>query len=120
MFSISLCVFTAALLVFGGSQPGHDPFFTPVSGFQQNSSQPSAEPSPAQSQTEANRRIHDSISDLLSSDPVLSGSDVDATVDDHSITLTGKVDSYVQHQRVLQLVSSYGCWRKIVDKMEMK
>lgn len=65
-----------------------------------------------------NRRIQDSISDLLSSDPVLSGSDVDATVDDHNIVLTGKVQSHVQHERVLQLVSSYGRWRKIVDKIQ--
>jgi len=65
-----------------------------------------------------NRRIHDSISDLLNSDPVLSGSDVDATVDDHNIVLTGKVQSHVQHERVLQLVSSYGRWRKIVDKIQ--
>ena len=65
-----------------------------------------------------NRRIQDSISDLLSSDPVLSGSDVDATVDDHNIVLTGTVQSHVQHERVLQLVSSYGRWRKIVDKIQ--
>jgi hypothetical protein len=65
-----------------------------------------------------NRRIQDSISDLLNSDPVLSGSDVDATVDDHNIVLTGKVQSHVQHERVLQLVSSYGRWRKIVDKIQ--
>ena len=65
-----------------------------------------------------NRRIQDSISDLLNTDPVLSGSDVDATVDDHNIVLTGKVQSHVQHERVLQLVSSYGRWRKIVDKIQ--
>jgi hypothetical protein len=74
--------------------------------------------SPSQTETGANRRIQDSISDLLNSDPVLSGSDVDATVDDHNIVLTGKVQSHVQHERVLQLVSSYGRWRKIVDKIQ--
>jgi hypothetical protein len=84
---------------------------------------PQAQPTPpetpqAQSSTEQNRRIQDSISDLLSSDPVLSGSDVDAAVDDHNIVLTGKVQSHVQHERVLQLVSSYGRWRKIVDKIQ--
>ena len=82
-----------------------------------------AQPTPpetpqAQSSPGQNRRIQDSISDLLSSDPVLSGSDVDAAVDDHNIVLTGKVQSHVQHERVLQLVSSYGRWRKIVDKIQ--
>jgi hypothetical protein len=74
-------------------------------------------PPQAQTQTEANRRIHDSISDLLNSDPVVDGADVEATVDDHNITLTGTVESHTQHQRVLQLVSSYGRWRKIVDNI---
>jgi hypothetical protein len=82
-----------------------------------------AQPAPpetpqAQSSSGQNRRIQDSISDLLNSDPVLSGSDVDAVVDDHNIVLTGKVQSHVQHERVLQLVSSYGRWRKIVDKIQ--
>jgi osmotically-inducible protein OsmY len=127
MSSISLFFLAAAMAALSGQPQGQAPHSAPPSTYE--SSQPHSEttqsqpapPAPApQSQTEANRRIHDSISDLLSSDPVLSGSDVDATVDDHSITLTGRVDSYVQHQRVLQLVSSYGRWRKIVDKMEMK
>jgi hypothetical protein len=85
-----------------------------------SSSQPDSQAQPeAKAQNpEQNRRIHDSISDLLSSDPVLSGSDVDATVDDHNIVLTGTVQSHAQHERVLQLVSSYGRWRKIVDKIQ--
>jgi hypothetical protein len=82
-----------------------------------------AQPTPpetpqAQSSSGQNTRIQDSISDLLNSDPILSGSDVDAVVDDHNIVLTGKVQSQVQHNRVLQLVSSYGRWRKIVDKIQ--
>jgi len=74
--------------------------------------QPTPETPQAQSSSGQNQRIQDSISDLLNSDPVLSGSDVDAVVDDHNIVLTGKVRSHVQHERVLQLVSSYGRWRK--------
>ena len=83
------------------------------------SSQDQPSPAPAstperQDQASANRRIHDSISDLLTSDPVLSGAKVQVVVDDHSITLGGSVQSYPQHQRVLQLVSSYERWRKVV------
>jgi hypothetical protein len=96
-------------------QQSHDPQppASPSSGAQAQE-QP---PPQAQTQTEANRRIHDSISDLLDSDPVVNGADVDATVDDHNITLTGTVESYTQHQRVLQLVAQYGRWRKIVDNI---
>ena len=41
-------------------------------------------------------------------------------MNDQSIILTGAVQSYAQHQRVLQLVSSYGRWRKIEDKIKMQ
>jgi hypothetical protein len=93
----------------------------PPPGSPHSSSPPSSQAPPETPQAQnpgQNQRIHDSISDLLSSDPVLSGSDVDATVDDHNIVLTGKVQSHVQHERVLQLVASYGRWRKIVDKIQ--
>jgi hypothetical protein len=82
------------------------------------SSPPASQAPPQAQKPEQNGRIQDSISDLLSSDPVLSGSDVDATVDDNNIVLTGTVQSHVQHERVLQLVSSYSRWRKIVDKIQ--
>ncbi len=80
---------------------------------------PTPTPNP-QDQSGQNQRIQSSIDDLLSSDPVLSGTDVNVAVDDQNIILTGHVDSYQQHQRVLQLVSSYGRWRKIVDQVQMK
>lgn len=86
------------------------------------SSQPTPAPAstPArQDQASANRRIHDSIKDLLTSDPGLSGAKVDVVVDDHTITLGGSVQSYPQHQRVLQLVSSYERWRKVVDQIQL-
>jgi osmotically-inducible protein OsmY len=55
----------------------------------------------------------------LKSDPVVDGADVQVSVDDHSIVLSGKVESYAQHQRVLQLVAQYGRWRQIVDQIKM-
>lgn len=75
-------------------------------------------PPPQQENPDVNRRIRDSIRDLLSSDPVLSGANVEATVDDKNITLTGTVKSHVQHQRVLQLVEQYRRWREIVDQIK--
>ncbi|HEV8492320.1 MAG TPA: BON domain-containing protein [Candidatus Angelobacter sp.] len=108
----------SAFLVFAAplrSQNGPPPS-SPHSASPPDSQAPTE--TPKAQNPEQNRRIHDSISDLLSSDPVLSGSDVDAAVDDHNIVLTGTVQSHVQHERVLQLVSSYGRWRKIVDKIQ--
>ena len=120
MPSISVFLLSAAIAVFAAQPPTQDQQSAAPSPNQNAQSQTAPQPTPPQNQTEGNRRIHDSISDLLSSDPVLSGSDVDAIVDDHNITLTGHVNSYPQHQRVLQLVSQYGRWRNIVDKIALK
>jgi osmotically-inducible protein OsmY len=115
MSGISLFVLCMALAVFTGNQQPQD-----AHSSAHDNSQPQAapQPSPARDQTEANRRIHDSIDDLMSSDPVLSGSHVEVDVDDHNVTLTGSVKSHVQHQRVLQLAAQYSRWRNIVDKLK--
>jgi len=81
-----------------------------------------AQPSPeaASSNSEANSRIQRSVEDLISGDPQLSSADVEVSVDDSSITLTGTVDNYAQHHRVLVLVEQYSRWRKIVDNLKTK
>lgn len=116
MVRISLFVLSAALAAFiGNQQPPQDAH---SSAHDNSQPQAASQPSPSRDQTEANRRIHDSISDLMSSDPVLSGSDVQVDVDDHNVTLTGSVESHAQHQRVLQLAAQYSRWRNIVDKLK--
>jgi osmotically-inducible protein OsmY len=108
-----ILVFLPALVMAQSSQP------TDSSANQANA-QPQSAPANPQDKADANQRIQSSIDDLLTGDPALDGVDVNVAVDDQNITLTGHVDSYAQHQRVLQLVSSYGRWRKIVDKVQMK
>jgi len=125
MARISLCILLlSAALGFSQQPQNQDPPRTLPSNSLDNSQQPaqSATQNTNQDQSKAgaNQRIQSSIQDLLSSDPVLSGVDVEASVNDQSIVLTGTVESYAQHQRVLQLVSSYGQWRKIDDRVKMK
>jgi len=71
-----------------------------------------------QEKSSANSTIQTNIESVLEGDPILSSADVEATVDDHNITLTGTVDSYAQHQRVLQLVEPYARYRNVVDKIK--
>lgn len=120
MARILLCLLLlSAPLAYARQQPqSQNPPGNPQS--HDNNPAPAQDPSQNQEKASANQRIQSSINDLLSSDPVLSGVDVEANVNDESIILTGTVDSYAQHQRVLQLVSSYGQWRKIVDKVKMQ
>jgi len=70
-----------------------------------------------QAKGDANDKIQDNLQSVLQGDPLLSGADLQTQVDDQSIILTGTVESYAQHQRVLQLVEPYARWRKVVDKI---
>jgi osmotically-inducible protein OsmY len=75
---------------------------------------------PLQSKAAVNERIQRNVQSAFEDDPTLSGAEVEAAVDDQSITLTGTVESYLQHQRVLQLVSPYSRNREIVDKLTVQ
>jgi hypothetical protein len=75
---------------------------------------------PLQDKVAGNERIQNNLQSALDDDPTLSGTDVSANVDDERITLTGTVQSYLQHQRVLQLVSPYYSYRRIVDKVTVQ
>jgi osmotically-inducible protein OsmY len=79
---------------------------------------PTPVPTPKQeSRAGANDQIQSQLETLLSSDPLLNDADIETTVDDQDITLTGTVASEAQRRRVLQVASPFARWRQIVDKM---
>jgi osmotically-inducible protein OsmY len=86
----------------------------------ENSAQTDQPGQPLQSKAAVNERIQRNVQSAFEDDPTLSGAEVEAAVDDQSITLTGTVESYLQHQRVLQLVSPYFSYRTIVDKVSVQ
>jgi len=71
----------------------------------------------AQSEAAGNELIQSNLQSAFDDDPTLSEAEVAANVDDENITLTGTVQSYLQHQRVLELASPYYNYRRIVDKV---
>jgi osmotically-inducible protein OsmY len=75
---------------------------------------------PLQNKAAGNERIQSNLQSVFDDDPTLSGANVAANVDDESIILTGTVESYLQHQRVLQLVSPYFSYRTVVDKVTVQ
>jgi hypothetical protein len=75
---------------------------------------------PLQDKAAGNERIQNNLQSAFDGDPTLNGAQVVAAVDDQSITLTGTVESYLQYQRVLQLVSPYYTYRTIVDKLSVQ
>src|SRR5262245_60938327 len=119
MPSVSLFVFAAVLYLPVGPRQSQTPQTTnppPSSAQDQNAAQNSSND---QTKADANQNIQSSLSDLLSNDQILDGTDVQVAVNDQSITLSGTVQSYAQHQRVLQLAAQYGRWRQIVDKVQL-
>jgi len=121
---LHVSVFLAAVLLVTNAfaRQSQDPQQTnpPTSGVSapaQHDAQAAAAP---QTDSSANNRIQDSIDDLLGSDLVLNGSDIEVAVDDRNIVLTGHVQNQAQHQRVMELTAQYSRWRRIVDKIQMK
>ena len=103
--------------VIGQQQPQHpDPTVPNAQVSPENSAQTDQSEQPLQNKAAGNERIQSNLQSAFDDDPVLSGADLTANVDDESVTLTGTVQSYLQHQRVLQLASPYIRNREIVDK----
>jgi osmotically-inducible protein OsmY len=73
-----------------------------------------------QDKAAANSQILDNVRSAVNGDPILSGTNVQVSVDDVYITLTGSVDSEGQLQRVLQLVSPYANVRQVVNKIQIR
>jgi osmotically-inducible protein OsmY len=81
--------------------------------------QPTPTPS-RQDKASVNSQIESNIESVLSGDPTLGGINVQTSVDDSNITLTGTVDSEAQMRRVLQLVAPYSSYRSVVNKITVR
>jgi osmotically-inducible protein OsmY len=107
--------------MFGQQQPqNQDPALPDAQMSSENAAQTGQPDQPLQNKAGGNERIQSNLQSAFDDDPTLSGAELTANVDDESITLTGTVQSYLQHQRVLQLVSPYYSYRNIVDKVNVQ
>ena len=71
-------------------------------------------------QTMSNQRVEGRILDQLNDEPSLSGSNVDAQVDDNSVVLTGTVGTMAQHDAAVRIAQLNAGERKIVDRITVK
>jgi len=121
MNRILLCILLLGTSVIGQQQPhNQDPPVLNAQVSPENSAQTDQSEQPLQNKAAGNERIQSNLQSAFDDDPVLSGADLTANVDDESITLNGTVQSYLEHQRVLQLVSPYSNYREIVDKVTVR
>jgi osmotically-inducible protein OsmY len=106
--------------VIGQQSQNLDPMAPTAQVSPDNTSQMDQSAPPLENKAAGNERIKNNLQSAFDDDPSLSGAEVATSVDDESITLTGTVQSYSQHQRVLQLVSVYSSYREIVDKVTVQ
>src|SRR5260370_9702729 len=111
-----------AILLFSTLATAQQPPSPPPNPPDPNAPQQPAQPPPPgqtnpQDKASANSQMQSDISSALSSDPSLSGTSVQSSVDDVNITLTGSVQSKAQMDRVLALVSPYARYRNVLNKV---
>ena len=71
-------------------------------------------------QTMSSQKVEGQILDQLKAEPTLSGTNIDARVDNDSVVLTGSVDTLAQHDLAVQIAQSNAGNRRIVDKIKVK
>lgn len=121
MSRILFCTLLLLGIPMIGQQPqAPDPMAPNAQVSPENTSQMDQSMPSLQNKAAGNERIQNNLQSAFDDDPGLSGAEVAANVDDESIILTGTVQSYLQHQRVLQLVSAYSSYREIVDNVTVQ
>jgi hypothetical protein len=128
MTRVLMCVLLIALLAAPATfcqQPQQNPPAQSTPGANPGGSpQPSPDASPGggstQDKAQNNSQMESDIRSVLSGDPALSGTDIQASVDDMNITLTGSVQSQAQIERAMALVSPYARYRNVVNKIAVK
>jgi BON domain-containing protein len=71
-------------------------------------------------QTMSSQRVEGRILDQLRAEPALSGTNVDAKVDDNSVVLTGIVNTMTQHDLAVRIAQLNADGRPIVDRIKVK
>ena len=72
------------------------------------------------SERDSAAEVEQQIVQHLKSEPTLAKTNVDAKVEDDSVTLTGTVDTPTEHDVALRIAQSYAGSRRIVDKINIR
>jgi hypothetical protein len=71
-------------------------------------------------QTMSSQKVEGQILQQLRAEPTLSGTNIDARVNDNSVVLSGNVDTLAQHDLAIQIAQSNASNRRIVDRIKVK
>lgn len=70
--------------------------------------------------TMSDQNVEGKILNQLNAEPSLSGTNIDARVDENSVVLSGSVDTVQQHDVAIRIAQSNAGDRRIVDKIKVK
>jgi osmotically-inducible protein OsmY len=71
-------------------------------------------------QTMSSQQVEGQILQQFREEPTLSGTNIDAKVNDSSVVLSGNADSLAQHDLAIQIAQSNAGGRRIVDRIKVK
>src|ERR1041384_3949586 len=71
-------------------------------------------------QTMSSKQVEGQIVKQFRNEPGLSGTNLDATVEDNSVVLTGTVDTGVQHDLAIRIAQSNAGDRRVVDRIKVQ
>lgn len=106
------------------AQPqGQPPYQTPPTfpeGRQSRRGQMPPDTQAPASQAMSSNQVEGRIVKQLRDEPGLSGTNIDAKVDDNTIVLTGTVDSVTQRDLAIRIAQSNAGDRKVVDRIKIQ
>lgn len=124
MFRVPACAALLLSALFAlGQEPQSTPPESPPATYPGEVAQPqqdTQQQANLQDKAAANSQIQSDLQSALKSDPALSGADVEVSVDDVNITLTGSVQAQGQMERVMALTSPYARYRNVVNKVAIR
>ena len=71
-------------------------------------------------QTMSSQKVEGQILQQFRAESTLSGTNIDARVNDNSVVLSGNVDTLAQHDLAIQIAQSNAGNRRIVDRIKVK
>ena len=120
-YVLSCAVLFLATMALAQPQ-GQPPYHTPPTFPEGHQSRPQLPPdtqSPAP-QTMSSKQVEGQIVKQLRDEPGLLGTNVDATVDDNSVVLTGAVDTEMQHDLAIHIAQSNAGDRSVMDRIKVR
>ncbi len=121
-YVLSCAVLFLATVVLAQQQGQPPPTTTPPT-FPEGRQSPREIPPDTQAppaQDVSSQQVEGQILQQFGQEPTLSGTNIDAKVNDSSVVLSGNADSLAQHDLAIQIAQSNAGRRRVVDRIKVK